>query len=159
MLFLLTFRILKHKSNISSCRKISKYTSQTLVYPFQPLKTSRLYGLLHFNLEKHQSLFDSWFSTIQYLIHGLFWVFMDLNTCLVPFVLLYSVHKRWSHLSWSGLASKNNSDTLFHKCLTVNTLFYRFWGLSTSKYINQMSVDALYTLNTPRTLYFFFYEH
>ena len=106
--FLLPFRVLKRKSNIFSCLKTSKYTSQTSVYAFQPLRISRVYGLLHFNLEKHQSLFDSWFLTIEYLIHGSFWVFKALSTSAVPFVSLCTVHKRWSDLSWSGFASENN---------------------------------------------------
>ena len=59
------------------------------------------------------------------------------------FLLLYNVEKRWSHPSWSGLASKNNSDALFDDCLTLNTLFYCFWGLLTSKSNNRIYVDAI----------------
>ena len=156
---LLLFSVFKRKWNISWCLKTSKYTSQTLLYAFQPQKTSHVHGLVHFNVKKHQSSFDSWFLTSQYLIHCWFWVFEALNTCAVPFVLLYSVYKRSSYFSWSSLASKNNSDTLFDDCLTLNTLFYCFWGLLRSQYINRIYVDATYTLNTPSTSYFFFYEH
>ena len=121
--FLLPFRVLKRKSNIFSCLKTSKYTSQTSVYAFQPLRTSRVYGLLHFNLEKHQSFFDSWFLTIEYLIHGSFWVLKALSTSGLPFVFLYTMYKPWADLPWSGLASENN---LRH------TSIYAFLPLKTS---------------------------
>ena len=141
--FLLPFSVFRGKWNISLSWKASKYTSQTILYAFTPLKTLRVHGLLHFNLQKHQSTFDSWFLTSQYLIHSSFSVFKALNTCAVPIVFLYSIWKRWSHLSWSSLASQNNSDTTFDDCFTLNTLFYRFWGLLTSKYIHRIYVDAI----------------
>ena len=141
--FLLPFGVLRRKSNISWCLKTSKYMSQTLLYVFQPLKTSRAPGMLHFNLEKHQWSFDSWFLISQYLIHGSLLVSKTLNTCGIPIVFIYSVRKRWWHLSCSSLASKNNSDTLFDDCLILNTVFYRFLAVLTSKYINQIYVDAI----------------
>ena len=138
MLFFLPLSISKRKSNISWCLKTSRYTSQNLIYPFQPAKTSHVNGLMHSNVEKHQSSFDSRFLTSQFLIHGWFWVFKPLNKCTVPFLLLWTMYKLWSHISWSGSASKNNSDALFNACFTLNTLFYCFWDLLTSKYINRI---------------------
>ena len=142
-LFLLSFRVWKGKSNIFFCLKTSKYTSQTLPYAFQPPKILHLHGFLHFNLEKYQSSSHSWFLTSDYLIHGSFWVFKALNRRAVPTVFLYSIRKRWSHLSWSSLASKSNSDSLFNDCFTLNILFYSLWGLLTSKYINKIYIDAI----------------
>ena len=54
--FFLPFSLLKCKSNISSCLKISEYMSQTLLYALQPLKTSPVHSFLNFNLKKHQLL-------------------------------------------------------------------------------------------------------
>ena len=36
---------------------------------------------------------------------------------------------------------------MFHGSLDLNTLFHRFWGILTSKYMNRIYVDAVQTLN------------
>ena len=45
----------KHKPNLSSCFKTSKYFSRTLLYEFQPLKTSNVHCFLNFKLQEHDS--------------------------------------------------------------------------------------------------------
>ena len=70
--FSLSFSLQKRKPNLSSCLNTSKYINRTLLYAFQPLKTSRIHGLLHFNLERYHMQCAFWFLTTQYLIYGLF---------------------------------------------------------------------------------------
>ena len=103
--------------------------SKAILYAFWAPKPSGLQGLLHFKLQKHQSLFDCLFRTSQYPSQGPFWHFKDLNTCAVPCVLLYSVWKLRSCPSSRSLTSKNNSDTLFDGCFLLSTLFSCFWGI------------------------------
>ena len=140
MLFFLPFSLEKVTVNFCSNLKSCECMSQTLLYAFWAPKTSGLHGLLHFNLRKDQSLFDSLFGTSQYPIHGWFWHLKALNTCALPFVLLYSASKARSYPSSSSSTSKNNSDTLFDGCLTLSTLFYCFWGILT---LNTSSASML----------------
>ena len=96
MPFFLPFSLEKVKANFCSCLKTCEWMSQTLLYAFWAPETSYLHGLLHFNLQKDQPLFDSLFQTSQYPIHSWFWHLKALNTCAVPFVLLYSFWKNRS---------------------------------------------------------------
>ena len=113
--------------------------------------------LLHFHLEKNYSYFGFSFLTTVDLFYCLFSGFIMLNTYTVPGLVDDRVQKRNCFLSGSILTPKNISGTLFVVFLSLNMFFLAFCGILTWKCINHSYLVAVYSLNIPRTFYFFVY--
>ena len=153
---MLSFRFQKHQPCLFFRYQTFKYVKWTIVQVFVPLKTSCVHVFLHLKLEKDHSYLAFSFSTTIDFVYYFFQGCSAVITCTPPCLFIYSVEKRHCYLSVSSLASKNISSTLFVVCLSLNTFFLPFCGISTCEYIKHTSSLAVDTLNTRSTPYCLF---
>ena len=118
----------KHKPNLFSFFKFSKYFSRTQFYTFQLLKTSSIHCFLNFKLQKHQAYFFLAFHLTYYPSYVLFWGSLLLNRCAVLFFFIYSLLKQPCSVCLRILKFKKISGTILVVSLCRNNLILPFFA-------------------------------
>ena len=115
--------------------------------------------LLLFNHGKRHSYLGFSFMSSGHVFYCLFWGFQRLNTHTVPCSFVETVEKRFCYLSVRTLRSKNIHCSLFSSLLLSKyMLVLPLPGILIWKYIKEIYLVAVYTLNTRSTPNFFVYN-